>query len=97
MSEKSEIASLFKVAKGITYDNFLNKTDSLNYNILYRGGYLSNQVFMTDYIGHAKEYGDDVDGIVYNYEDLLYFNDRVFDNLRNQFNRLTKQDIKKIY
>jgi DNA repair protein RadC len=96
-SVNSEIMDLSKLSKKTSYDDFLSKTDSTHYNILYRGGYLSNQVFMTDYIGHAREYGDVVDGIVYNQKDLLYFNDIVFNNLRNEFNKFNKQDIKKIY
>ncbi len=96
--------SLYKIAKDVDYETFLSKTDSLTsiYNILYRGmvegGSLVNMSFMTDYIGHAREYGEaDVDGIIYNDGDILYFNDNVFNNLRKKFNNLTKKDLKEIY
>jgi hypothetical protein len=97
----------YKIAKGNDYDTFLNKTDSLvfKYNILYRGGsdpydrILFNQCFMADYIGHAREYGDDVNGIIYDYKDLLYFDNYVFNDLREYFedNKDLKKIIKKVY
>jgi hypothetical protein len=79
---------LIDLAKKYDYDAFLNKTDSLTskYDILYRGmlegDELSNNSFMTDYIGHAREYGDYVDGIIIN-ERAMYFDNISFNKLRN--------------
>ena len=97
--------SLYKIAKNFDYDTFLDKTDSLTniYNILYRGCSFSDDedlfddVFMTDYIGHAREYGDNVNGIIYDQNEVLYFNNGVFNNLKKECNTLTKQELKNIY
>jgi len=97
---ENEFIHLYKIAKEFDYDTFLVKTDSLvfTYDILYRGGQLQNQCFMTDYIGHAKGYDEEnVDGIIYNHKDLLRFNDKTFDDLRNELKYLTKKDLKAIY
>lgn len=103
INEKINFREIFKLAKEYDYDTFLNKTDSITniYNILYRG-YLDNglddNIFMTDYIGHAREYGDNIDGIVYdNHTDVLYFDDDTFDDLRTEFSKLSMEDIGKIY
>jgi len=93
---------LIKLAKSYDYDTFLSKTDGLSrdYDMLYRGmatgDVLEDGVFMTDYIGHARQYadGDNIDGIIINYSDVLKFTDDVFNDLRA---KLTKLDIKKIY
>lgn len=99
------VDGLLAIAKGNDYNTFLNKTDALTskYNILYRGmqtgDALENDSFMTDYIGHARQYSDDgwVDGILYNNNDILLFSDNVFNKLRAQFKNLKKQDISKIH
>ena len=78
---------LISLAKKYDYDTFLNKTDSLvlKYNFLYRGmsegDDLGNDCFMTDYIGHAREYGEYVDGIIIN-EKVMYFDNNKFNELR---------------
>ena len=88
----NNLDSLYKIAKGNDYNTFLDKTDSLvyNYNILYRGSseydrVLFNECFMTDYIGHAREYGEDIDGILYDKNDLIYFDNYTFNELREYF------------
>ena len=93
---------LYSLAKGISFYDFLTKSDSLTsvYNILYRGyesNGLEDNVFMTDYIGHARQYGDKVNGIIYNETDVLYFNDDVFNELRKHCRLFDKNNIKKIY
>ena len=94
---------LYKIAKGNDYNTFLDKTDSLvyNYNILYRGSseydrILFDECFMTDYIGHAREYGEDIDGILYDKNDLIYFDNYTFNELREYFEDLDKI-IKEVY
>jgi hypothetical protein len=97
---EKEFKQLYKLAKEFDYNTFLKKTDSLTsmYDILYRGGQLCNQCFMTDYIGHAKSYDEEnVDGIIYNHKDLLRFDDKIFNDLRNGLKSLTKKDLKAIY
>lgn len=93
---------LIDLAKQYDYETFLRKSDSVTsiYNILYRGMYdqeLTNNSFFTDYIGHAKQYGDYVDGIIYNNGDVLYFDDTTFDNLRNSFKNINKKELEQIY
>lgn len=98
------IDGLLAIARGNDFNTFLNKTDGLSskYNMLYRGmqagEILGNDSFMTDYIGHARQYDDGggVDGVVYNHNDVLLFSDNVFEKLREQFKNLKKQDISKI-
>ena len=103
LEENSNFDGLYKLAKGVDYNTFLTKTDGVafNYNFLYRGhnpdDSLNDFTFMTDYIGHARQYGEKVDGIIYNTGDVLRFNDSVFDNLRKEFRVLTKKDILVIY
>ena len=97
---------LYKIAKGNDYNTFLDKTDSLvyNYNILYRGSseydrILFDECFMTDYIGHAREYGEDIDGILYDKNDLIYFDNYTFNELREYFEDFEDLDkiIKEVY
>jgi hypothetical protein len=80
---------LINIAKQYDYDTFLNKTDNLNYQFLYRGmsegDILSDNSFMTDYIGHAREYGEYVDGVVVNNKSIMYFDNDAFDYLRKDF------------
>jgi hypothetical protein len=97
---------LYKIAKGNDYNTFLDKTDSLvyNYNILYRGSseydrVLFNECFMTDYIGHAREYGEDIDGILYDKNDLIYFDNYTFNEQTEYFEDFEDLDkiIKEVY
>lgn len=86
-SKKQNFNALYKIAKGVDYDTFLNKTDELTnqYNILYRGQsdeYLTDNSFMTDYIRHAIEYGEVVVGIIYN-EPVMHFDNNTFNKLRH--------------
>lgn len=102
LNEEISLKELNAIAKGVDYDTFLNKTDSLasRYFMLYRGSAdesLHNNIFMTDYIGHAREYGEHVEGIVADSNDLLRFNDNVFSGLRGQMRKLSKQDLMTIY
>lgn len=102
LNENKNLDKLVNIAKKYDYNNFLKKSDSVTdiYNILYRGMYdneLKDKSFMTDYIGHAKEYGDNIDGIVYNDGDVLYFNDNTFNDLRQYFINITKKEINDIY
>jgi len=90
---------LTDLAKQYDYETFLKKKDSLTstYNILYRGMYdteLTDKSFFTDYIGHATQYGEYVDGIIYNNNDVLYFDDNTFNNLRKNFESISKKRIK---
>lgn len=88
---------LYKIAKEYDYETFLDKTDNLVYlyTILYRGGEMSNDSFFTDYIGHAKEYSDDIDGIIINEKDILFFNDNIFEELKKI--KYNKSELKQIY
>ena len=95
-------SDLLDLAKKYNYDIFLNKTDGLasKYNILYRGfsegDELSNNSFMTDYIGHAREYGDYVDGIIVN-DKIMYFDNSTFNKLREDFDKLLIPSIPKYF
>ena len=85
-------------AKGLSFDDYLRKTDSLRAFNLYRGGSpLSDLCFMTDYIGHAREYGDPVDGIVCDPEDVLRFDTAAFERLRHALGGLGRAALKKMY
>ena len=94
---------VLELAKGKTYDEFLNATDGLAYlvDFLYRGSdtiELQDESFMTDSIGHAREYGDSVGGILPNFEtDLIRFDTGEFDKLRREFSSMTLNQIRDIY
>jgi hypothetical protein len=102
---ESLLDKLIDLAKQYDYDTFLNKTDSINNNILYRsmsiGNVLKDNCFMTDWIGHAREYGDEgnIDGIVYNsYKEVMFFDDNKFNELTNYFKKtITKKELVSIY
>lgn len=93
--------TLFQLAKQYDYATFLGKTDSLSMNILYRGmdkdDSLTNNIFMTDYIGHARQYGEYVDGIIYDTKDVLFFTDNIFNQLRTSLKDITKKEIHNLY
>lgn len=74
---------IMKVAKGIDYETFLRKTDSLHQNILYKGmvqgDVLQDMCFMTDYIGHAKRIEMVMlTGLCAMMMKILRFNDKTF-------------------
>jgi hypothetical protein len=79
LNESVNFDKLLDIAKGVDYDTFLDKTDALSYfyYILYRGSEnddsLENDIFMTDWIGHARSYGEEVEAIIINKKDVLYF------------------------
>ena len=102
LNESAKQEDLLDLAKKYDYDTFLNKTDNLvsKYNILYRGlregDELSDNIFMTDQIGHAREYGDYVDGIIVN-DKVLYFDNSTFNKLREDFDKLLIPSIPKYF
>jgi hypothetical protein len=102
LNESAKQEDLLDLAKKYDYDTFLNKTDNLvsKYNILYRGlsegDELSDNIFMTDWIGHAREYGDYVDGIIVN-DKVLYFDNSTFNKLREDFVKLLIPSIPKYF
>ena len=102
LNESAKQEDLLDLAKKYDYDTFLNKTDNLvsKYYILYRGlsegGELSDNIFMTDWIGHAREYGDYVDGIIVN-DKVLYFDNSTFNKLREDFDKLLIPSIPKYF
>lgn len=102
IKESASLDKLLTLAKGESYDYFVKKTDSLTnfYDILYRGtseNELTNQIFMTDYIGHAKQYGDNVLGIVVDSRDQIVFDDNTFENLKKWARSISKNDLISIY
>ena len=87
-------------------EQFINKLDGSLVDALFRGHYdheTPNNVFMTDYVGHAREYaggegGDGrVDAYAYDPSDVLYFNDDRFDEMRNAYRSLTDQQLAAAY
>lgn len=100
-SNINKYQDLINIAKKYDYFTFVNKTDTvaLKYNILYRGmsegNELENNSFMADYVGHAKEYGEYVDGIIVGNEKILYFNNNTFNILRDKFAELLIPNIPK--
>jgi hypothetical protein len=89
---------LYALAKSNSFDTFLDKTDGLHYDMLYRGGALNDRCFMTDYVGHARDYSEDeVDGILYNPSDVLWMDNATFDALRKQFSGIGINELNKIY
>lgn len=93
LNEQVELNDLKELAKKYDYDTFINKTDNLvdKYFILYRGTYndqLTDDSFFSDYVGHAREYGDYVDGIIINNNDMIYFDDIKFNYIRDNFSEI---------
>lgn len=84
-------------------DQFINKLDGSLVDALFRGHYdgqTPNNVFMTDYVGHAREYADDdgrVDAYAYDPSDVLFFNDDRFNEMRRAFSALTDQQLAEAY
>lgn len=85
-----ENRTMDELSKGISFEDFLDKSyysPWRDYKILYRGmggDYLEDNIFMTDDLDHAKQYGENVDGILYN-EDVLHFDNNTFDEFRYNF------------
>lgn len=85
-----ENRTMDELSKGISFEDFLDKSyysPWRDYKILYRGMsgyYLEDDIFMTDDLNHAKHYGENVDGILYN-EDVLHFDNNTFDEFRYNF------------
>lgn len=79
-----------------TVDQFLKKTDGMD--VLYRGHHedvVPNDSFMTDYIGHAEQYGDGgtVDAFAVNlYSDVFMFKDDQFDQMRFALQRMDNDE-----
>lgn len=74
-----------KAAVAKSYGAFLKSTDGMD--VLYRGttNGLADNIFMTDYIGHALEYADgldDVEAVLIDIDDVMRFDDQTFDRLR---------------
>ena len=91
---------LIDLAKQYDYETFVEKCQRSRYDILYRGMYdeiLEDKSFFADFFNHAKEYGDYVDGIIINNNDILYFDDATFNNLRKTLYSINKNALKKIY
>jgi hypothetical protein len=81
-----------------TVEQFIKKTDGMD--VLYRGhsgGDTSDFSFMTDYVGHAEQYGDTVDAFAYNTGDVWFFNDARFDEMRSAYNRLMPGELAALY
>lgn len=78
---------LVKLAKTCTdVEQFISKIDGGFHDVLYRGhsgGEVSNHVFMSDYIGHAREYGDQIDAYAIDYNDVMKFDNTVFELMRH--------------
>src|SRR5574343_1931864 len=76
-----------------TFDQFIRKTDGMD--VLYRGHHdehVGNNVFATDYVGHALEYAGDggqVDGFIVDWNDVLFIKDRVFEDIRHTYRDAT--------
>lgn len=97
-----ELNRLVDLAKRCAdYDEFIRKTDGMD--VLYRGHFddsVENDVFMTDYVGHAAEYIDDsgkIDGFLVDWSDVLWIKNAEFEQIRLVCQRLTKSDYTAIY
>ena len=95
------ITRLTRIAQGCKdVEQFIRKTDGEE--VLYRGhgaDTTGNNVFMTDYVGHAAEYAGDgrVDAFAYDPNDVLYYDDRRFDELRHAYRELSDQQLAALY
>jgi hypothetical protein len=80
-----------------TVEQFIKKTDGMD--ALYRGhggGVVENHSFFTDYVGHAEQYGDIVDAYGYDPQDVLFFNDQRFSDMRSSYRRAAEWEPKKL-
>ena len=96
------ITRLTRIARQCdSVEQFIQKTDGEE--VLYRGHYsdkTGDNVFMTDYVGHAAEYAGDngrIDAFAYDPSDVLYYDDRRFDELRNAYRGLSAKQLAAIY
>lgn len=82
-------------------DTFIRKTDGMD--VLYRGHHsehVGNNAFMTDYVGHAREYAGDegkVDAFACDWSDVLTFSDARFNDLRRAASGLSDHQLAAIY
>lgn len=82
-------------------ETFISKTDGMD--VLYRGHHgekVGNNAFMTDYVGHAREYAGDegkVDAFACDWSDVLTFNDARFNDLRRAVGGLSDHQLAAIY
>jgi hypothetical protein len=77
-------------------ETFIKRTDGMD--VLYRGhsgGETANHSFFTDYVGHAEQYGDTVDAFAYDPQDVLFFNDARFDDMRRSYRRAAEWEPEK--
>lgn len=81
----TELADL---AKGLGYDEFVDHAKLSDYTVLYRGmvegDELEDDQFYAEWAGHAREYGEWVDGVVVDYKDIMHFDDWAFDEFRRK-------------
>ena len=96
------ITRLTRIAQACNdVEQFIRKTDGEE--VLYRGhgaDTTGDNVFMTDYVGHAAGYaGHDgrVDAFAYDPNDVLYYDDRRFDELRHTYRELSDQQLAALY
>ncbi len=84
-----------------TFKQFIRATDGMD--VLYRGHHdveTSDNSFMTDFFGHAEQYIDDtgrIDAFAFDPNDVLFFNDARFNEMRNAYRRLTDQQLAAVY
>ena len=90
-----EYNDLIDLAKESDYNDFLDETDELSkYYILYRGmdswDEWTNDSFMGNFLSHAKEYGEFVDGIIIDdsNSEIMYFDNYTFNQLRKNITKL---------
>ena len=90
-----EYNDLIDLAKESDYNDFLDETDELSkYYILYRGmdswDEWTNDSFMGNFLSHAKEYGEYVDGIIVDDSDseIIYFDNYTFNQLRKNITNI---------
>ena len=84
---------LIDLAKESDYNTFLDEASELSkYYILYRGmdswDEWTDDSFFGDFLSHAKEYGEYVDGIIVNSNEILYFDNYTFNQLRKNITKL---------
>ena len=77
---------LMDMARGIEYDDFVENSDNSRYKIIYRGmddqDELTDNSFFAEWPGHAREYGEYVDGLLIT-DDIMDFDNRAFNYFRH--------------
>lgn len=85
-------------------EQFIRKTDGED--VLYRGHHddrTDNNSFMTDYVGHAGEYaggeggGGRVDAFGFDPNDVLYYDDNRFNEMRDAYKELPDKQFAALY